>query len=434
MKSFKDTIFALSTASGKSAIAVVRVSGPNAEKTLKKISTRRIFKQNISYKNTILDKKNKEIDSTITVFYKSPKSYTGEDMFEISLHGSQAVIEKTLNRLGEFKNHRMAGPGEFTKRAFENNKLDLTQVEAIADLISAETEEQRKQAINHLNGAMSKKINKWAKNIKKILANLEAAIDFVEEEIPKNLIESTKEQIENLINEIYKFLDDDGVGEKIRSGFIVSIIGSPNSGKSSFINNIAKRDISIVTNMPGTTRDVIELYTDFLGFPVKFYDTAGIRNSKNLIEQIGIKKTLTLSSVSDVNLVFINKLSEIKEYKNIKNKIIIKSKNDIYKGKYKNINHSISSKTGKGVSKMLKSISTKIIRKGLGHNEGVSRERHRIILKKTLYHLEKSKNSVNIDIFAEEIRLSLREVSKITGKVDIEEILGIIFNDFCIGK
>ena len=258
MNNTNDTIFALSTPAGKSAIALLRVSGPESHKTVKGMSTNMPIKPNIATYNEIKDNKEELIDQTITTFFKAPKSFTGEDMVEISIHGSNAVIKKLLDIFINIKKIRLANPGEFTRRAFENNKLDLTQVEAIADIVNAETEMQRRQAISHLSGHFFKISKEIFKNLKKILANIEAVIDFSEEDLPVNLTNKIKEQIRNNIKKIHKILKEKRSGIAIREGFLIAILGKPNAGKSSFINNVSGRDVAIVTNQPGTTRDLIE--------------------------------------------------------------------------------------------------------------------------------------------------------------------------------
>ena len=437
MYSSKDTIFALATPTGKSAIAVIRLSGSKSFKIISKISVNFPKEINKATINKLIDDKKNILDKTITTIFKSPKSYTGENMVEISIHGGGAVIKKILETINSNKNARMAEPGEFTRRAFENNKLDLTQVEAISDLVDSQTEAQRKQALNQLGGLLKNKTETWSKKILKILADVEAAIDFTDEELPKNLIKKTKEQIKNIYKNIESSIKKNTYGEKIRSGFSVGIIGKPNTGKSSFINAIAKREIAIVTDDPGTTRDVIELFVDYKGFPIIFSDTAGIRKSKIKAEKIGVKKTIEVAKKADLNLVFIDKYNEIKTYDEIQKKIYVQSKIDInkkIKGKKSDKIRYISSKNNTGIAKLLEEISKKIL-PDIGLEEvHVSRERHKKIINKTVEILKESIKNKNIDLFAEDIRQAHNEISKITGKKDVEDVLDIIFSDFCIGK
>ena len=431
----QDTIYALSTPPGKSAIAVVRISGNKAFNYIKKISSSMPTKANISTLNKLITRTGDVIDQTITTYYKAPKSYTGEDMVEISMHGGSATINKFIDIFKKNKKTRLAEPGEFTRRSFENNKLDLTQVEAIADLVNAETEYQRKQAYSQLEGKLTLKTKEIYNELKNTLANIEAIIDFTDEELPKKLLNNTKEQIENISDNIESILNNNNKGRKIREGFVVGIIGNTNTGKSSFINNVSNQEIAIVSNKPGTTRDAIESYIDIMGLPVRFYDTAGIRKHRNAIEKKGIIKSKEISKDSDLNLVFINNISEINDFKCFLNSIFVQSKHDIRKKPItKNNITNISSKTNYGINSLLKKIFKRLSEKNFTENTYISRERHIECLRKTRKYLEKSKKKKNLDVFAEDIRLAIKEVSKIYGNVDIENILDIIFSDFCIGK
>ena len=435
MKKENDTIYALSTPTGKSAIAVIRISGPGAHKILKKISATKSKTPNQSFLNTIKTISGTKVDKTITTLYKKPKSFTGEDMVEISCHGGTAVINKIIKLLNQTKGTRIAEKGEFTRRAFENNKLDLTQVEAISDIVNSETEAQRKQAYNQLEGSLSNKSKEIYDEIKSVLANTEAIIDFSDEDLPLNIYKKIKEQIKNIIKKIDKTLDNYDSGIKVRNGFIVAIIGETNTGKSSFINYISDQDIAIVTDTPGTTRDVLESYLDVYGIPVRFFDTAGIRKSRNKIEKIGINRGLRISEQADINLIFIDKLKDVENFKHTKNPIFIQSKIDIRKKpikKSKIIN--ISSLNGRGIKGLLKVIFMRLKKGSRPESIFVSRERHKKCLEKSKQFLLMAQKSRNYDFMSEDIRQSLKEISKIYGKVDIEDILGIIFNDFCIGK
>jgi tRNA modification GTPase len=429
------TIYALSTPSGKSALAIIRISGPLSHKCIKKISKNMPLETNRATYNELVSFEGELIDQTITTFYKSPKSFTGEDMVEISTHGSKAVLKKIFSLLSNNVETRIATPGEFTRRAFENNKLDLTQVEATADIVNAETEMQRKQALNHLSGSFFLSSKKMFEDLKKILANIEAFIDFSEEELPDTLMLNIKEQIENNIQEIRKILKNSSIGISIREGFDIAILGKPNTGKSSFINNVSSREVAIVTDLPGTTRDLIESFVDIDGYPIKFIDTAGIRETEDFVEKIGVKKAFSLSEKSDINIVFIEKKSDILDFDKIKNVIFVKSKQDITKKPFKDSGYyNISNKNKYGIKNILE-----IIKKKIENNPGkedfyISRERHVRCLSLVLENLENSQQNKNIDLFAEDVRLSIKNFSNLFGKVDIEDILDIIFSDFCIGK
>ena len=430
-----ETIYALSTARGKAALAVIRVSGPHANRAINKISSNMPKKTNLAKLNEIRSETGLTIDQTITTFYRSPKSFTGEDMVEIVTHGSNAVIKKIFDIFSKNKEMRLATPGEFTRRAFENNKLDLTQVEAIADLVDAETEAQRKQAISHLSGSFFKSTKKTFDNLKEILANIEAVIDFTDEDLPTNLMSKIREQIKNIITEINAILANSSIGISVREGFVVAVLGKPNTGKSSFINNISGRDISIVTDQPGTTRDLIESFLDLKGYPVKFVDTAGIRESDDLVEKIGVDKAMLMAKESDINIVFIEGEEDIVFFENIKNSIFVRSKQDVLGGIFKESGfYNISSKNNFGVSELLLLLEKNIHEKIPLEMGYISRERHVKCLKLTKKHLIESQKEKNIDLFAEDIRLSLKNLSSLFGSVDIEDILDIIFSDFCIGK
>jgi tRNA modification GTPase len=430
-----ETIYATSTALGKSAITLVRISGTSSIKGIESISTNMPKASNKATFNKLITGSGEEIDQTITTIFKSPKSFTGEDMVEVSLHGGSAVLTKFLKELSKIKNFRLANAGEFTRRAFENNKLDLTQVEAISDIISAETEMQRKQAISHLSGNFFKRSKKTLDLLKKILANIEAVIDFSDEDLPKNILFKNKEQIKNIIISIKKNLDNSSSGLLIRSGFLVVIMGKPNTGKSSFMNKISDKEVAIVTDVPGTTRDILESFVDIDGYPFKFLDTAGIRKSQNSIEKIGIDLAIKASKESLINLVFIDNKKDIPMFKEIKNSIFIKSKQDLNNKPFLDSGYfNVSSETGYGITDILSVLKSKIT-SGLPQEPSfISRERHINCLEAVIMHLENSQIPKNIDLFAEDLRLSIKEFSNLFGSVEIDDILDIIFSDFCIGK
>ena len=428
MKSSKDTIFALATQRGKSGIAVFRISGKDSHKLIKSISSKKKFKTNFVSLNNILDGK-KIVDQSLTTFFKSPKSYTGENMVEISCHGSISVINKITDILLN-KKIRLAEPGEFTKRALINDKLGVLEAEAVNDLVNAETENQRKIAIGNLSGNLDKFVTKVSNKLKKLLADLEAIIDFADEDLPKEIFKSIKEQNKNICKSIETVLVKSKLSRKIYNGFNVTIIGKPNTGKSSFINYINNKEISIVTNIPGTTTDLVSSTLDIKGDKYTFVDTAGIRKYRNLVEKIGIERSFESAEKADLNLVFL-KNNEKNNYDNINSKIFVKSKYDTNKKKYKGV-HSISSISGYGIERLISIISKKL-RKAPVRGLLFSRERHLASLEKSLLCL-KSVNLKEIDIDAENIRKSIIYIDGINQKFDIEKILDIIFSDFCIGK
>ena len=428
------TIYALSTGPGVSGIAIIRISGSDSSKAITLLTGKPIPLPRVACLRKINNINTSElIDQGIIIWFPGPESYTGEDMAEIHVHGGKAVVLTLQNELSKIENFRLAEPGEFTKIAFQNGKINLLKAESIADLISAETEIQRQQAIKIMSGASSDKFNSWREGLLKILSNVEAKIDFSDEDLPKNITRDIIEQKENIIKKIEEIIKLSNKNRSLMSGFVISVIGRPNTGKSSFVNYVSGRDVSIVTKIPGTTRDPIESEVDIGGYHLVFIDTAGIRRHKNKIEKIGIEKSFEKSKNSDLNLVFLEK-NEIKEYENIEKKIFVKSKYDIRKqGKSKNI-YRISSKTGYGIATLLRVIQRKFALNNKNELPIISRERQLAKVKKCLKHLKSFNLEKNIDMAAADIRSALKEINEIYHKFDIEEILDIIFNDFCIGK
>jgi len=377
----------------------------------------------------------------------SSNSYTGEDLAEFHVHGSRAVINAMHLSISKIKNCRLAEPGEFTKIAFQNGKINLLKAESIADLISSETEIQRKQALKIMSGKSSNKFNSWREQLLKILSHVEAKIDFPDEGLPKNIIKEIKKTSHSVLKEIKKTLNDQKVGERIREGFKIAIIGPPNSGKSSLLNYLSKRDVAIVSEIAGTTRDVIETHLNLDGYPVIVSDTAGIRSSKNEIEKKGIKIALKRAEDADLRLVIVSAKNVVFTgvLKSIltKNAILVVNKSDLIKGKlnskFKKYDHVlISIKKDSNLNKLITKIKSKLKNKfTTAEDILITRERHRQSLINCVQHLDKfqkMKSTQDFDKAAEDLRLATRHLGMIVGKVDVEELLGSIFNDFCIGK
>ena len=431
MSKYSDTIYALSTPPGKSAIAVIRVSGKKVLKIFKQITKKSKITPN---KTNLVFLKNKDalIDQVLVIYFKSPNSFTGEDVLEINCHGGLAVIDKIYKTL-EDGGARLAEPGEFTKRALLNNKIDLVKTESISDIINAETEKQRELAIKNISGGLSEFTTEINKKITTNLANLETLIDFSDEDLPKNVLKKIKEQNKNIIKDISKELKTAEASKPIREGVRIGIVGKPNTGKSSFINYISKKNVSIVTNIPGTTTDSVTSSIDIKGLKFTFHDTAGLRRHKNKIEEIGIKKTIEIIENSDLNLVFLNS-DEKNKYKHISNKIFVRSKSDKRKSNNKKQSiYDISSFTGAGIPRLLNEIHNKTAKK-TEEMPVLSRERHIKIMKNILEILSGLEFKGNLDIAAFEYRAALNLCMEINQKFDIEKILDIIFRDFCIGK
>jgi tRNA modification GTPase len=442
------TIYALSTGPGVSGIAVVRVSGKEAAEVVKQLTgddlpvPRVATLKKINYINT-----NCLIDEGVVIWFPGPNSYTGEDLVEFHVHGSRAVVSALHSSISEIKNCRLAEPGEFTKLAFQNGKINLLKAEGIADLVSAETEIQRKQAVEIMNGKSSDKFTSWRAKLLKILAHVEAKIDFPDEDLPKDILDEIQKTSNQVSKEIEKVLDDQKVGERIREGFKIAIVGPTNAGKSSLLNYLSKRDVAIVSEIAGTTRDVIETHLNLDGYPVVVSDTAGIRESKNEIEKKGIKLALNRAEDADLKLIIVDAKSAdftsvLKELID-ENAILVVNKSDLIAG---NINYElkkhdhilVSIKNNLNLDKLILKIKKKLENKFISYGDIlITRERHRQHLEQCISHLKNFKNkngSEDYDKAAEDLRLATRHLGMIVGKVDVEEILGSIFNDFCIGK
>ena len=442
------TIYALSSGPGISGIAVIRVSGPETKKVIKVLTKgsfprpRLATLKKINKINT-----NELIDEGIIIWFPGPQSYTGEDMAEFHVHGSKAIIEALQNSISQVKYCRIAEPGEFTKIAFQNNKINLLKAESIADLISSETEIQRKQAIRIMSGESSTKFISWREGLLKILSNVEAKIDFPDEELPNNILKDIKVKSEKIKNEIKKTLDDQKVGERIREGFKIAIVGPTNVGKSSLLNYLSRREVAIVSEIAGTTRDVIETHLNIDGLPVVVSDTAGIRDSKDEIEKKGIRLSLKRAEDADLNIVVIEPKSAhftgfLKDLISDKSILVINKSdlgidNIIYEFKKYNPIY-ISIKKEKNLNKLISIIKEKLKNQFINSEDIlITRERHRQHLEQCVFHLENFENKNEVQDFdkgAEDLRLATRHLGIIVGKVDVEEILGTIFNDFCIGK
>ena len=442
------TIFALSSGSGIAGIAVIRVSGKNTANVIKSITENRLPSPRVATLTKFNKNGTKElIDEGVIIWFPAPNSYTGEDLAEFHVHGSRAVIKAMHISISKVKNCRLAEPGEFTKRAFQNGKINLLQAESIADLISSETEIQRKQALKIMSGKSSDKFNSWREKLLKILSHIEAKIDFPDEALPKNIINQIQKKSYGVLMEIKKTLNDEKVGERIREGFKIAIVGPTNAGKSSLLNYLSKRDAAIVSEIAGTTRDVIETHLNLDGYPVVLSDTAGIRDSKNEIEKKGIKIALNRAEDADLKLVIVSAKNTdfTKVLKGLltKNAILVINKSDLTNAKlnkkFKKYEHVlISIKKDLNLNKLISKIKSKLKNQFIiSEDILITRERHRQNLINCAQHLEKfqaKKSAQDFDKAAEDLRLATRHLGMIVGKVDVEELLDSIFNDFCIGK
>jgi tRNA modification GTPase len=453
------TIYALSSGRPPAAIAVVRISGPRARFALETMMGRVPEPRKATLARLRDPITAETIDEALALWFPGPKSETGEDMAELQLHGGRAVIAAVLAGLGKLEGLRMAEPGEFTRRAFENGRLDLTAVEGLADLISAETEAQRRQAFRQLKGFLGERAESWRARLIEALALVEAGIDFSDEaDVPEDLIGPALTIARGLRAEITEVLAGAARGERLREGLVVAIAGPPNAGKSTLFNRIARREAAIVSPIPGTTRDVIEVHLDLDGYPVTVLDTAGIRDSDDPVEQEGVRRARARVGDADLVLWVVEARSGPErgnthrisvdmeggpEVWLVRNKIdlpgVISPEMIINEQKLQFIiMFSLSAVTGEGLNHLMNHISRHVGEFFAG-GEGalITRERHRKALEETIGALERAVKEGpkgREDIVAEELRLASRALGRLTGRVDVEDILDVIFRDFCIGK
>ena len=442
------TIFALSSGPGISGVAIIRISGSETSNVIKLLTGKETPKPRMATLRKVNNINTSELlDEGIIIWFPGPESYTGEDMAEIHIHGGKAVILAVQNEISKIKNCRFAEPGEFTKLAFQNGKINLLKAESIADLISAETEIQRLQAVKIMQGQSSQKFNELREKLLKILSFVEAKIDFPEEDLPEDDLKKIKKDSTDVLNKIEKILDDQKIGEIIREGFKIAIVGPTNAGKSSLLNNLSNREVAIVSEIAGTTRDVVETHLNIDGYPVIISDTAGIRNSKDEIEKKGIKLSLDKAENADLKLVVVDAKSiNLRGFLNdlLKNDaILVINKSDLLKKKLDSevskFDHVlISLKENFNIDKLISKIKSSLKNKFISQEDIlITRERHRQHLIQSADHLRNfsvKNDKKDFDKAAEDLRLATRHLGMIVGKVDVEEILGSIFNDFCIGK
>ncbi|WP_440931624.1 tRNA uridine-5-carboxymethylaminomethyl(34) synthesis GTPase MnmE [Candidatus Pelagibacter sp.] len=443
------TIYALSTGANKSGIAIIRISGHNTKNVVAKIASVKNPKPRISTLCELRDPDdNKIIDKGLMIWFPGPNSFTGEDLAEFHVHGSKAVVNALLFTLSKFENCRLAEPGEFTKLAYENDKINLLDVEALSDLISAETEIQRQQALKILNGDAATKYTNIRNKLLKILSNIEAKIDFPDEDLPEDILKNIKLETQEIIKLIQDILNDGRIGEKIRDGFKISILGPTNAGKSSLINYLSKREVAIVSDVEGTTRDLIEVNLNLDGYPVIITDTAGLRNTSDEIESKGVELALQSGKNADLKIILLDVknpyFSTFLDDINDENSILVLNKSDLIDGviNLENLKLKkyilVSLKEKLNLDNLINEIKKRLKDKFLiNDNVLISRERHRLNLEKCIYHLNVflENNSISeFDKAAEDLRIATRYLGKVVGDVDVEEVLGKIFSDFCIGK
>lgn len=443
------TIYALSTVYGKSGVAVVRVSGQQALKAVELMTDLDIgrIKPRYAYFTDIKSAVDGcKLDKSLLLYFKGPHSFNGEDIVEFQIHGSRAVISGVLDSLAAIPGFRLAEPGEFSRRAFYNHKMDLTEAEGLADLIDAETSEQQKYAVRQMDGELKNLYSRWRSDLVKVLAHLEAFIDFPDEDIPVSVMGEMKNTVFKVENDVTRHLQDDKIGERLREGFRVVIVGPPNAGKSSLLNAVAKREAAIVSDIAGTTRDAVDVHLDLKGYPVMFTDTAGLREVEDAIEKKGIE--IAYHKINEADLViclFDASRDTVHIFDNLKKTIsgkmlLVANKTDrLSAERISSLRQegclTIAAKPRQGLEQLLQAITERIENRFTSNsNLLITRARYREALKETVEALETFTLRKEIELAAEDVRLAARALGKITGRIEVDDILDKIFGSFCIGK
>ena len=438
------SIFALASGGGRAALSVYRLSGPEAGPALRALTGQDLPAPRLASLRTLKDEQGHPIDKGLVLWFPGPASFTGEDVVELHLHGGRAVsqaIARALLDLGL----RPAEPGDFTRRAFEGGKLDLTQAEAIADLVDADTAAQRRQALSQLDGTLGHLYEGWRLELLRAQAHLEAAIDFAEEDLPPDLILSSKAALANLADRVAAHLADDGRGERVRDGLRAVLLGAPNAGKSSLLNLLAGRDAAIVSATAGTTRDVIEVALDLAGYPILLADTAGLREGAEEIEREGVRRARERADAADIKLLVLDGANwpqlDAESMLQLDGRcLLLLNKADLVADDIpdKVLNHpviAVSAKSGQGVEQLLDRLASAAEdRMAGGGVPALTRARHRSALVDAEASLRRAQQQTLPELVAEDVRVAARAIGRITGRVDVEAMLDIIFREFCIGK
>ena len=424
-----NTIFALASAQGRAGVSVIRLSGPDAKEVVAKFVSN-LPTNRVAGLRILIDDAGEPLDHALVLCFDGPRSFTGEDVVELHLHGSIAVVQSVLRVLGDSGLARLAEPGEFTRRALENGRMDLAQVEGLADLIESETEAQRKQALRVVTGHLGALVEQWRSSLIRAAALIEATIDFVDEDVPVDVTPEVRELLTGVKTDLIKEIAGSKVAERIRVGFEVAIVGAPNAGKSTLLNAMAGRDAAITSDIAGTTRDVIEVRMDLKGLPVTILDTAGLRDGQDSVEVIGINRALERAGDADLR-IFLADENEVLPLAQLPDDIRITPKADI-------TGSGISGLTGEGVSGLLDAIQQTLEQRS--SQAGLAtHERHRIAMQSTLTALDVVLPLVDLgpehyDIAAEELRTAVRSLEALVGRIDVENLLDEIFSSFCLGK
>lgn len=439
-----DTIYALATGGGRAGLAVVRISGPRAGAALGRLTGRGLPPPRRATRVAVRNG-GEIIDEGLALWFPGPASFTGEDVAELHLHGGRAVSAAVLAALGSQPGLRLANPGEFTRRAFEHGKMDLTAAEGLADLVAAETEAQRRQALRQMQGELGRIYESWRGRLLTALAHIEATIDFSDQDLPEGLDDGVRCEVADLRTEIEVHLQDNRRGERLRDGIYIAIVGAPNVGKSSLLNLFARRDAAIVSDIAGTTRDVIEVHLDLAGLPVVVADTAGLRETQDRIEIEGVRRAQRTAEDADLKIAVFDALAwpkvdsvtvELVDERTLPviNKIDVKTPAPPLRiGGQKAL--AISVKTGAGIEDLLKALNNEASRRfgDLG-SPALTRARHREALMECVSCLARFAEAKAPELAAEDLRLAARALGRIIGRVDVEDVLDVIFREFCIGK
>ncbi|MDC0136745.1 tRNA uridine-5-carboxymethylaminomethyl(34) synthesis GTPase MnmE [Sulfitobacter sp.] len=427
-----DTIFAQATAMGRAGVSVVRISGPLSHEICTQM-VGSLPQPRATALRMVKGRDGSFIDQALIISFSGPESFTGEDVVELHLHGSIAIMRRVLEELGLFEGARLAEPGEFTRRALENGRLDLVQVEGLADLIEAETEAQRKQALRVLSGALGSKVDSWRMSLIRAAALLEATIDFADEDVPIDVSDEVLELLGGVEKELLTEIEGTKAAERIRTGFEVAIVGAPNVGKSTLLNRLSGREAAITSNIAGTTRDVIEVRMDLGGLAVTLLDTAGIRESTDEIEILGVELALRRAAQADLR-VFLLEEGANPPFDPLNDDIMLRAKADITGASYP----AVSGKSGSGVDQLLQNIE--VILEELASGAGLATHaRHASAMKTARDCIIKTQELLKIgpdvyDISAAELRIGIRALEVLVGRIDAENLLDEIFASFCLGK
>ncbi|MEO5374438.1 MAG: tRNA uridine-5-carboxymethylaminomethyl(34) synthesis GTPase MnmE [Alphaproteobacteria bacterium] len=441
----RETIFALATAPGRAGIAIIRVSGPGSAAAFRHLTGREVPEPRVATRVWLQDDSGDRLDDGLALWFPRPASVTGEDVVEFHVHGSRAVVAEVLDVLTRRPGLRPAEPGEFTRRSFENGKMDLTAAEGLADLVAAETAAQRRQALRQMGGALAHLYEGWRSELVQCLAHLEAAIDFADEDLPNDVERDVDSVIDALAIKISRHLNDGRRGERLREGIHIVIVGAPNAGKSSLLNRLAGTEAAIVSATAGTTRDVIEVHLDLGGYPVVLADTAGLRDAEGEIEAEGVRRAVARAAAADLRLAVFDagRLPDLDE-ETLRlvddNTVIVINKTDLRPGVTTVVvdgrtAFGVSALHGDGVESLLAELQ-RIVAERWSMTDGPvpTRTRHRAALMDCVSALERARGAEMPDLKAEDVRLAARALGRITGRVEVEELLDVIFRDFCIGK